>query len=209
MKIAVVCCNGRTGSLIVKEALAKGIDVTGFARHENKSEAKKFVLKDIFDLTKEDLEGFDVVVDAFGIWNPNEMHKHVDSILHLANLLKGTKTKLMVVGGAGSLYVNKEHTLRLQDLPTFPKEYLPVATATTNALDELKKVKDVHWIYVSPAASYVADGPKTGKYIIGSDEFFTNKKGVSEISYADYALAFVDLMLNSKLDQKQVSVIGE
>lgn len=82
MKIAIVCSNGRTGRLIVKEALARGLEVTGFARHENQSEAKNFISKDLFDLTKEDLEGFDVVVDAFGIWKPEQMHKHTESILH-------------------------------------------------------------------------------------------------------------------------------
>lgn len=137
------------------------------------------------------------------------MYKHTTSLLHLVDILKGTNTRLMVSGGAGSLYVNKEHTLRLKDLPTFPKEYLAVATASADALDKLKEVKDVHWLYVTPAADFVADGPKTGKYIIGTDDFMTNKEGVSKISYADFALAFVYLMLNSKDDHKQVSVIGE
>lgn len=70
-------------------------------------------------------------------------------------------------------------------------------------------MNDVHWLYVTPAADFVADGPKTGKYVIGTDDFMTNKEGVSKISYADFALAFVYLMLNSKDDHKQVSVIGE
>ena len=60
MKVAVVCSNGKVGKLVVAEALAAGFEVTGFARGENKSEAKNFVQKDIFTLTKEDLAGFDV-----------------------------------------------------------------------------------------------------------------------------------------------------
>ena len=209
MKIAVVCSNGKVGRLIVKEALNKGLEVTGFARSDNKSEAKSFVKKDIFDLTNEDLKSFDVVIDAFGIWNPDELNKHTTSLLHLADILKGTKTRLMVVGGAGSLYMNKEHSLRLKDLPSFPKEYFPVASAMANSLDELKKVKDVHWLYVTPAADFEPEGTRTGKYIISNDEYTTNKEGESKISYADYALGIIDLILNSKLDHKQVSIIGE
>ena len=70
MKIAVVCANGKAGRLIVKEALARGMDVTALVRGENRSDAKKVLIKDVFELTREDLAGFDAVVDAFGAWTP-------------------------------------------------------------------------------------------------------------------------------------------
>ena len=54
MKIAVVCANGKAGKLIVKEAVARGLDVTAIARGSNQSAAAKFIQKDLFDLTKED-----------------------------------------------------------------------------------------------------------------------------------------------------------
>lgn len=81
MKVAVVCSNGKAGKLIVAESLAAGFDVTGFARGENKSGAKKFVQKDIFDLTKGDLAGFDVVVDAFGVWAEQELPKYKTTLV--------------------------------------------------------------------------------------------------------------------------------
>ena len=56
MKIAVIACNGRVARLIIKEALSRGIEVTGFAREENKSLAKNFVEKDVNALRKEGLE---------------------------------------------------------------------------------------------------------------------------------------------------------
>ena len=73
MKLAVVAANGKSGRLIVKEAVARGLDVTAVVRGENKTEAPHTLKKDIMDLTKEDLAGFDVVIDAFGIWDPNKM----------------------------------------------------------------------------------------------------------------------------------------
>ena len=65
MKIAVVCANGKEGRLIVEEAVARGADVTAVVRGENRSAAEKVIRKDLFDLTAGDLEGFDVVTDAF------------------------------------------------------------------------------------------------------------------------------------------------
>lgn len=55
MKIAVVCANGKEGQLITKEAVNCGFDVIAVVRGENKSEATKAIVKDLFDLTKEDL----------------------------------------------------------------------------------------------------------------------------------------------------------
>ena len=61
-KIAVVAANGKAGKLIVKEAIDRGMDVTAVVRGENQTAAEKAVVKDIMDLTAEDLAGFDAVV---------------------------------------------------------------------------------------------------------------------------------------------------
>ena len=69
MKIAVVAANGRVAQKVVKEALDRGFEVKAFGRGaENKTAASDYVQKDIMDLTKEDLAGFDAVVDGFGAW---------------------------------------------------------------------------------------------------------------------------------------------
>ena len=64
MKIAVVAANGKAGKLIVKEAVNRGMDVTAIVRGDNKTVAPKAMEKDLFDLTSEDLKGFDAVVDV-------------------------------------------------------------------------------------------------------------------------------------------------
>ena len=207
MKVAVVCSNGKVGKLVVAEALAAGFEVTGFARGENKSEAKNFVQKDIFTLTKEDLAGFDVVVDAFGAWVENELPNHGKSLAHLCDLLSGTKTRLVIVGGAGSLYVNKEHTVRVMDTPDFPDMFKPLANAMGKALDDLRKRTDVQWTYISPAEDFQSDAPKTGIWIWGGEELTLNSKGESIISYADYAAALVEEIRNGKNIQKRISLV--
>ena len=210
-KVAVVCAAGKEGKLLVDEAVARGYEVTGFVRGDKKvaNPKAKTIVKDLFDLTKEDLAGFDVVVDAFGAWTPDTLPLHSSSLKHLCDILSGTDIRLLVVGGAGSLYVNKEHTLQVKDLPDFPEIYKPLATAQSIALDELRKRNDVKWTFLSPAGNFVADGARTGKYILGGEEYFVNEKGVSEISYADYAIAMIDEIENANNIQKRFSVIGE
>jgi len=67
MKLAVISANGRSGRLIVEEAIDRGIDVTAIARNEeNTTSAEKYLKKDLMNLTKNDLKEFDVVIDAFG-----------------------------------------------------------------------------------------------------------------------------------------------
>jgi len=67
MKLAVISANGRSGRLIVEEAVDRGIDVTAIARNEeNTTSTEKYLQKDLMNLTKNDLKEFDVVIDAFG-----------------------------------------------------------------------------------------------------------------------------------------------
>ena len=100
MKIAVVCSNGKVGKLVVAEAQAAGLEVTEFARGENKSGAKFFVQKDLFALTKDDLAGFDAVVDAFGAWTEADGAKTARSrrlLCKRARLFTSfTKTRLTI-----------------------------------------------------------------------------------------------------------------
>lgn len=209
MKIAVVCANGKAGQLIVKEALDRGLDVTAVVRGENKSAAKQVVVKDLFDLTAEDVKGFDAVVDAFGAWAPEVLPQHSTSLKHLCDILSGTDTRLLVVGGAGSLYVNAEHTAQVMDGADFPDMFKPLAAAQGKALDELRERSDVKWTFISPAGDFQADGERTGKYILAGEELTLNSKGESIISYADYAIAMVDEIESGKHIQERISVVRE
>lgn len=207
MKLAVVCANGRVGTLVVKEALERGLDVTAVVRGENRTEAKNVIQKDLFDLTAADLEGFDAVVDAFGAWKEEELPNHSKSLKHLCDILSGKKTRLVIVGGAGSLYVNPSHTAQVCDGPDFPAEYLPLAKAQAKALNELRERDDVQWTFISPAGDFQADGERTGEYILAGEELTLNSRGESIISYADYAIAMVDEIVAGKHIKQRVSVV--
>ena len=209
MKLAVVCANGKEGRLIVKEAADRGIDVTAVVRGDNHTVASKTIRKDLFDLTADDLKGFDVVVDAFGAWAEETLPLHSTSLEHLCDILSGTDTRLFIVGGAGSLYVNKEHTACVADGPDFPDAFKPLAAAMAKALGQLRQRKDVKWTYISPAGDFQADGARTGRYILGGEELTLNSKGESIISYADYAIAMVDEAVNGNHICERISVVRE
>lgn len=208
MKIAVIAANGRVARKVIAEALSRGHEVVAFGRHaENNTQAKDYRQKDILDLTKEDLAGFDAVVDAFGAWTEETLPLHSTTTQHLADILSDTDTRLLIVGGAGSLYVDPEHNVQLFNTPDFPDAYKPLATAMGKALAELRERTDVKWTYISPAADFQADGERTGKYILAGEEFTLNSKNESVISYADYAIAMVDEIESGTHIQQRISVV--
>ncbi len=207
MKIAVICANGKAGKLIVKEAAERGLDVTAVVRGENHTVATQVIKKDLFDLTTSDLEDFDVIIDAFGAWTPETLPLHSSSLKHLCDLTSGKNTRLLIVGGAGSLYVNAEHTAQVMDGPDFPDIFKPLASHMGKALEELRTRDDVKWTYVSPAGDFQAEGARTGDYILGGEELTLNSKGQSVISYADYAIAMVDEAVKGNHIQKRISVV--
>jgi putative NADH-flavin reductase len=115
----------------------------------------------------------------------------------------------LVVGGAGSLYVDSEHKTRLIDTPDFPEMFKPLASSMGTALDALKVRSDVNWTYLSPSANFVADGIRTGEYISGGEELMVNSKGESVISYADYAVAMIDEAENANHLKKRFTVVSK
>ena len=209
MKIAVVAANGRVAGKVITEAVNRGFEVTAFGHKETNTDAKDYVQKDLFDLTAEDLKGFDAVVDAFGVWTEDTLSQHSTSLAHLCDILSGTDTRLLIVGGAGSLYVNPEHTAQVSDGPDFPDAFKPLAAAMAKALTELRERKDVKWTYISPAGDFQADGERGGKYILGGEELTLNSKGESIISYADYAIAMIDEIEKGNHIQQRISVVRE
>ena len=206
-KIAVVAANGKAGQLITKEAVERGNDVTAFVRSKNRTVAENVVVKDIMDLTPKDLVGFDAVVDAFGAWTPETLPQHSTTLAHLCDILSGTDTRLLVVGGAGSLYVNPEHTMTVSETPDFPEVLKPPASAMAEALSDLRERGDVRWTYVSPAGDFQAEGERTGEYILAGEELTLNDRNESIISYADYAIAMVDEIESGDHIQQRISVV--
>ncbi len=209
MKIAVVAAAGKAGRKIVAEATNRGFEVTAFVRRRGQivDGAKHTVVKDIMELTADDLKGFDAIVDAFGTFTPETLPLHTTTSQHLCDILSGSDTRLLIIGGAGSLYVDKEHKTQLFTTPDFPAAYVPTAQAQANELAELRKRDDVKWTFVSPACDFQADGERTGKYLLGGEELIFNAAGESVISYADFAVAMVDEIAGGNHVKQRIGVV--
>ena len=207
MKIAVLAANGKVGSLIVKEAVDRGNDVTAIARDENKTVAKKFLKKDILDLTENDLKNFDVVITAFGAWTEDTLPLHKTTLEHLSNILANKNTRLLVVGGAGSLYTDDSLKTQLFETSDFPTDYMSVATNMAKGLEVLRKRNDVKWTYISPAGDFDFEAERKGEYQLAGEVFTVNAKGKSEISYADYTIAMVDEAEKGNHINQRISVL--
>lgn len=210
MKIAIVGASGKAGSLILKEAVSRGHNVTAIVRTASKLKDKKteVIEKDVFDLTADDLNAFDVVINAFGA-PLGEEQAHVKAGHALIDALTGTKTRLVIVGGAGSLFVDENKTVRLIDTPEFPDFVKPTANGQGRNLQELQATTNLSWTFVSPSAVFDAEGKRIGTYQSGQDHLLVNSKGESYISYADFAIALVDEVENPKHLNERFTVVGE
>lgn len=210
MKLGIIGATGKLGQLITKEAVDRGFDVTAIVRNKAKvTNSDVAVLeKDLFDLTQNDLKDFDVIVNAFGA-PLGEEQIHVDAGNVLIEAVKGTDVRLIVVGGAGSLFVDEEKTTRLLETPEFPEIFKPTAVGSLRNLEILEKTTDVTWTFLSPAADFDYEGKRTGAYQLGKDHVIVNTKGDSYISYADYAIAIVDEVEQGQFINTRFTVVGE
>ncbi|KAF1296092.1 NADH-flavin reductase [Enterococcus sp. JM4C] len=207
MKLGIIAANGKAGQAIVNEALSRNLDVTAIVRGENKTAATKMLKKDLFDLTYEDVKEFDVLIDAFGAFTPETLPQHTTSIVHLTDILNGKTNRLLVVGGAGSLYTDATHTTQLMEGKDFPAPFYPLASNMSEALAVLRTKETVNWTYLSPAADFQADGERTGEYLLRGEEFSVNDQGESVISYKDYAIAMIDEAVSGHHVRERISVL--
>lgn len=204
MKIAVVGANGKAGKLITEEAINRGFDVSAIVRNNNKTIASQVIQKDLFDLNQDDVAPFDVIVNAFGQPDPHKKYEHSQAIAHLTSLIANSPTRFIVVGGAGSLYVDADHKIKLIDTPEFPEQFKATAQAQDKTLEELKNQSNVQWTFVSPAPDFQYEGNRTGEYRISNDEVIGDY-----VSYADFAIAIVDEIANAHYVQQRFAVFAK
>ena len=204
MKIAIIGATGNAGSLILNEALSRDLAVTAIVRHPEKLKVKVPILvKDLFELTKKDVAFFDVVIDAFRPPNGQE-ELHQTSLKHLSTILQGTDTRLIVIGGASSLFIDEKH--RMIDVSDPKAVYYPTAYNMYQAFMDLRAAQQLNWTYISPAANFVPNGARTGHYQISDDHLLKNDEGKSEISMADYAIAVIDEVIEPRHLNQHFSV---
>lgn len=212
MKLALIGATGFVGKAVLNEALQRGYDVTAIARDPQKVDAAsdKVTPKaaDVFDTASlaAVLEGHDAVVSAYnaGWANPNLYDDFIKGSEAIQQAVKQAGIKrLLVVGGAGSLYAAPG--LQLVDTPQFPAEWKAGATAARDYLNTLKKEDELDWTFLSPAI-HLHPGERTGKFRLGTDEPVFNEKGQHEITVEDLAVAILNELENNQFVKRRFTV---
>ena len=208
MKIAIIGASGKAGSLIAEELIGRGHEVTGFVLHPEKVKNDKIqiVEKNIFSISKKDLEGYDIVISAFGQFTPGLGFQHQTAMMMLIHALEELPdTRLLVVGGAASLFTDesKEHRV----LERIPEKFHEVPSNMFDAFKMLQESK-IKWTYFSPAFTFDPNGERTGTYTLGTDFLFNNEDGESYISYADYAIAMADEVEQGQFIGRRFTAVG-
>lgn len=209
MKIALIGITGKIGAPLAEEALGRGHEITAISRRNPELSGKLApVSAKVLNLLDhealiEAVRGHDVLVSAYGP-GLESVSSLLDVTRSLIAAARGAGIKrVMVVGGAGSLEVAPG--LQLVDAPTFPAEYRAPALAHREALGLLREAKDLDWTFVAPAAE-IGPGEKRGQFRVGARTLISNADGRSQISYPDYADAFVDEIENAKYPQEIITV---
>jgi len=209
MKIGVIAASGKVGKLVVEEALRRKHDVVGIVRDGSKVDQDiRVIEKDIFEITSNDICEFDVVINAFGSKGADPI-VYQTSIKHLINVFEEClNTRLIVVGGAGSLYTDSSLTKQVFETPDFPPTIYPTSYNMAKGLDMLRK-SSIKWTFMTPAINFDAKGLKTGEYQLGTEFVILNSTGKSYVSYLDYTIALLDEVENQNFINKRFTVVSE
>ena len=207
MNILVIGANGKAGHRIVEKALKAGHQVTGLVRREGAIEGIPTIVKDALQLKKQELTQFDVVVNATSAFTPDTYHLPADLTLLLVKALANTNTRLIAIGGAGSLYVDEDHTVQLNDTPEFPKEFLARSKTHGKSDDILRKFSNVDWTMFTPPPILDAEGPESNDYVLGNENVILNKEGKPYISYATFTQILVDEINNHKFGRQRFTAV--
>lgn len=205
MKVALIGATGFVGAGVLDELLRRGHEVVALVRKPEALAAREhvqFVKADVLkaDEVQRAVAGCDAVVSAYnaGWTNPNI---YDDFMQGSRSIVQGVKAagiqRYLVVGGAGSLYVNGR---QLVDSPDFPAAIKPGAMAARDMYTELQKEQTLDWTVLSPAVGFHGGSAaqskgRTTQYRTGKDEPLMQADGQpGDISVQDLAVALVDAL---------------
>ena len=210
-KVALIGATGFVGSHLLQELLDRGYGVTALARSVEKIQTESDRLKKIavdvtdLDALTEVLKGNDIVLSAYnpGWTNPDIYNDFIKGSKTILQAVKNAGVKrYVVIGGAGSLYIDGK---QIVDGADFPASIKPGATAARDYLNELRKETELDWTMFSPAINMhqgIKTG-RTGKYRLGTEEPVFDQKGESVLSVEDLAVAVVDELENHKFPRQR------
>ncbi|MFI9047123.1 NAD(P)-dependent oxidoreductase [Streptomyces sp. NPDC053427] len=231
MHIGVIGATGTIGSRVVTEALGRGHHVTALSRDAsriNESRANvTWASVDVLDPASiaAILPGLDVLISGFQPGNAAKdfadtvRRSIADPTVHstaaralLKALESQPRTRLIVIGGAGSLETapgvvladNDDQMHETLDQLGLPREYAAAARGARDGLNVLRTSNRL-WTYFSPAED-IAPGERTGRFRIGTDQPVRDAAGLSRISAEDAAVALIDEVELPRFVQRRFTI---
>ncbi len=211
MKIIVFGATGDVGNRFVKEAAARGHEVSAVVRNRNKldrlPESVSVHVADVNDASAvvEALGGHDLAVTALRppAGRETELPAMTKTVLDAA---VQTRTRLLIVGGAANLKLPDNSGYTVLTAPDFlPEAWKPIATACQIQFENCLAQQDAAWTYFSPPA-ILEPGLRTGRYRRGSDTLLIDEAGESRISMEDFAVAMMDVAETPNEPARRITV---
>lgn len=201
MNIALIGATGFVGAAVLSTLLQRGHQVTALVRDPSKLAPQPGLTLAAADAYDADavaaaVRGHDAVVSAFNPgWNDPALYDNFmrGSAAIARGVERGGVRRLLVVGGAGSLFVAPG--VQLVDTPAFldhvPPNIVPGAKAARDALNTLRANTALDWTFLSPPAM-LGQGEATGGYRVGGEDLLMDGDKPAGIAVADLALAIAD-----------------
>ena len=210
MKIAIVGAAGWVGNEVLQEAKRRGHELIALVRDPAKVadkaiEVRQFDITDPNSSLAEAVAGAEVIVSSVSGRHDGDQSIFAKAAQrYLAELPKTDASRLVWVGGAGSLEVAPG--VKLLCSADFPEEYKSEAIGMGEALEVFQQSSSVlNWTFISPAA-LLFPGEKQVAYRVGKEQLLTDAHGQSKISVADYAIALMDVLENNLYPKQRIGV---
>jgi len=201
MNIALIGATGFVGAAVLSTLLQRGHQVAALVRDTARLPAQPgldLVVADAYDANAvaSAVRGAHAVISAFNPgWNDPALYDNF--VRGFDAIVRGVEAsgvrRLLVVGGAGSLFVAPG--VQLIDTPAFldhvPPNVVPGARAARDALTGLRNNTVLEWTYLSPPAM-LGQGEPTGAYRVGGEDLLMDGAQPAGIAVLDLALAIVD-----------------
>lgn len=212
MKIIIFGATGDVGHKVVEHALSRGHQVTAVGR----SDAKLATLPNKATTIIADLD--DEVASTAGLMNGHDfvisaLRPDVGQEAKLVDLtrivLAGADKAgipIVIIGGAALLKLTDGSGHSVLSSPNFlPDAVRPIAEACAAQDALLDTVSEMEWTCIRPPAMLISNDI-TRPYAFGTDTLVTDNAGLSQISYADFAAALLDVAENRDGFARRVTV---
>ncbi|OGC91779.1 hypothetical protein A2899_00720 [Candidatus Amesbacteria bacterium RIFCSPLOWO2_01_FULL_49_25] len=209
MKISVFGATGRTGRMVVEQALSQGIEVVGLVRDVGKMTMDdpklQIVQGDVLDETavERTVDEADGVVVALGPKPGGEDNVMAVGTGYVISAMRKHGVRRLVVQSSYAMSGSEAGVKFLEGMEEETMKMLKPAIDDKMNQERMVRESGLEWTIVRPLT--LTDGPRLGKYRVGEDMEIAKTDTISRADVADLMLKLVG---GSEWVGKTVTVTG-